>query len=129
MREGQGSKKRGPGRPFRKGQSGNPRGRPKNKTSLTALLRKEIHKICPEDRQNRSYEELIVMATMRLAMQGNATALGLVWERMDGKLPLAVRESASGPIHLNVRYIDSPVQNPSPSDEKRSEPDEQGGDE
>jgi Family of unknown function (DUF5681) len=121
------SKKRGPGRPFRKGQTGNPKGRPKNKTSLTALLREEIHKTCPEDRQNRSYEELIVLATMRLAMKGNATALALVWERMDGKLPLAVRETASGPIHLNVRYVDSPVQNPRTSDDKRPEPDEEGG--
>ena len=127
MTESQGSKKRGPGRPFRKGQSGNPNGRPKNKTSLTALLREEIRKICPEDRQDRSYQELIVTATIRLAMKGNATALALVWERMDGKIPLAVHEPSPGPIHLNVRYVDTPNQNPNIDGEKRHKPDEQGG--
>ena len=46
---------------WKKGMSGNPRGRPKKKDSLTSLLKEEIKKICPADRQKRTWEELMVL--------------------------------------------------------------------
>jgi hypothetical protein len=70
---------------WKKGVSGNPNGRPKKQDSLTNLLREEIAKICPADRENRTWKELVVRATLQLAMKGNATALKEVWERLDGK--------------------------------------------
>ena len=36
-----------------------------------------------------------MMATMSLAMQGNATALREVWERLDGKVPQPVADVAA----------------------------------
>src|SRR5215469_754084 len=60
---------------WKKGTSGNPRGRPKKQDCLTHLLREEIQKICPADREKRTWKELIVRATLQLAMKGNATAL------------------------------------------------------
>jgi hypothetical protein len=60
---------------WKKGVSGNPRGRPKKQDSLTSQLHKEIKKICPADRQKRTWEELMVLATLQLAMKGNAAAL------------------------------------------------------
>ena len=71
---------------WKKGVSGNPRGRPKKRDTLTSLLKEEIKKICPADRQKRTYEELMVLATLQLAMKGNAVALKEVWERLDGKV-------------------------------------------
>jgi hypothetical protein len=71
---------------WKKGTSGNPRGRPKKQDCLTTLLRAEIQKICPADRENRIWKELIVRATLQLAMKGNAAALKEVWERLDGKV-------------------------------------------
>src|SRR3990172_11664377 len=71
---------------WRKGVSGNPRGRPKKQDSLTSLLQEEIAKICPADQEKRTCKELIVRATLQLAMKGNATALKEVWERLDGKI-------------------------------------------
>jgi hypothetical protein len=71
---------------WKKGTSGNPRGRPKKQDCLTQLLRDEIKKICPADREKRTWKELIVRATLQLAMKGNATALKEVWERLDGKV-------------------------------------------
>ena len=71
---------------WKKGVSGNPRGRPKKRDSLTSLLKEEIQNICPADRQKRTYEELMVLATLQLAMKGNAVALKEVWERLDGKV-------------------------------------------
>ena len=71
---------------WKKGVSGNPRGRPKKQDSLTSLLKAEIKKICPADRQKRTWEELMVLATLQLAMKGNAAALKEIWERLDGKI-------------------------------------------
>jgi hypothetical protein len=71
---------------WKKGTSGNPRGRPKKQDCLTQLLRDEIQKICPADREKRTWKALIVRATLQLAMKGNATALKEVWERLDGKV-------------------------------------------
>lgn len=71
---------------WKKGASGNPRGRPKKQDCLTTLLRAEIQKICPADREKRTWKELVVRATLQLAMKGNATALKEVWERLDGKV-------------------------------------------
>jgi len=105
MTEKQG-RKRGLGRPFQKGQSGNPNGRPPNDTCLTALLRKEIEKICLSDKQGRTWKELIVMATMKLAMEGNAAALREVWERSDGKIQQPVTGAAGEPVEIRVVYAD-----------------------
>ena len=105
MTEKQG-RKRGLGRPFQKGQSGNPNGRPPNDTCLTALLRKEIEKICLSDKQGRTWKELIVMATMKLAMEGNSAALREVWERSDGKIQQPVTGVAGGPVEIRVVYAD-----------------------
>ena len=71
---------------WKKGVSGNPRGRPKKQESLSSQLNKQIKKICPADRQKRTYEELMVLATLQLAIKGNATALKEVWDRLDGKV-------------------------------------------
>ena len=73
-------------RRWKKGVSRNPRGRPKKQESLINLLRDEIAMICPADREKRTWKELIVRATLQLAMKGNATALKEVWERLDGKI-------------------------------------------
>src|SRR3989338_1442442 len=95
---------------WRKGVSGNPRGWPKKKDSLTSLLREEIKKICPADRQKRTWKELIVWATLQLAMKGNATALKEVWERLDGKILQTEKLQLGGaegkPIQINVVYGD-----------------------
>ena len=71
---------------WKKGVSGNPRGRPKKRDSLTSLLKEEIAKICPANREKRTWQELVVRATLQLAMKGNATGLKKVWERLDGKV-------------------------------------------
>jgi uncharacterized protein DUF5681 len=52
---------------WKKGQSGNPKGRPPNATSLTALLRQEMNNLCPlinpktKQPYNKTWSELIVM--------------------------------------------------------------------
>src|SRR3990172_12193824 len=107
-----GNNKRRPSPPlasrWKKGVSGNPRGRPKKRDSLTSLLKEEIAKICPADREKRTWKELIVRATLQLAMKGNATALKEVWERLDGKVLQTEKVQFGGAegkqIQINVVY-------------------------
>ncbi len=70
---------------WKKGESGNPKGRPKKQDSLTSLLKEEIEKICPADPEKRTWKELIVRRTLQLALKPNSTAFKEVWERHDGK--------------------------------------------
>jgi hypothetical protein len=102
-----------------KGQSGNPKGRPRKQDRLTDLLKEEIAKICPADRQGRTWQSLIVAATLQLAMKGNATALKEVWERLDGKTiqsgKLQLGDGSGKQITINVVYGDEDdTRNPSP---------------
>jgi Family of unknown function (DUF5681) len=103
-------KGRGPGRPFEKGKSGNPKGRPRNVSSLTALLREKMEQICEYDKQQRTWREMIVLATLKLAMEGNSSALREVWERLGGKVPIP-EEQVSDPPRLRVEFVDSPYLN------------------
>src|ERR1035438_3558928 len=96
---------------WKKGTSGNPRGRPKKQDCLTNLLREEIKKICPADREKRTWKELVVRATLQLAMTGNATAVKEVWERMDGKVLQTERlhlGEDGKQITISVVYPDDP---------------------
>ena len=97
---------------WKKGTSGNPRGRPKKQDCLTHLLREEIQKISPADREKRTWKLLIVRATLQLAMKGNATALKEVWERLDGKVLQSEKLQLGGvggkQITIEVVYAEQP---------------------
>lgn len=71
---------------WKPGQSGNPKGRPPKHESLTSLLKEELDQASPQDKEGRTWKELIVLATLRLAVAGNRTALREVWDRSDGKV-------------------------------------------
>ena len=103
--------RRGPGHPFEKGKSGNPKGRPRNVSSLTVLLRKKMAQICEYDKQQRPWQEMIVLATLKLAMEGNSSALREVWERLGGQVPPSPEEEPSYPTRIVVQYV-SPKKNP-----------------
>jgi hypothetical protein len=99
--------RRGPGRPFQKGKSGNAKGRPRNVSSLTVLLREKINQICEYDKQQRTWQEVIVLATLKLAMEGNSSALREVWERLGGGAPIPEEE-----VRIVVQYGDDGTTQP-----------------
>ena len=80
---------------WKPGQSGNVNGRPPKHECFTSLLKEEINKIDPKDKEGRTWMEVIVDATLRLAIKGNPTALKEVWQRVDGKPPQAVDLNAN----------------------------------
>lgn len=53
-------------KPWPKGTSGNPAGRPRKADTLTSLLKDELDRIDPADLEGRTWNERIVLATLRL---------------------------------------------------------------
>lgn len=75
-------------KPFKPGQSGNPKGRPKTIT-LSEAYRRELAKVDEADPQKRTYAELLAERMREKAMQGDGAALVAmlkeVGDRTEGK--------------------------------------------
>jgi hypothetical protein len=74
------------GKPHRwkKGQSGNPSGRPKSKT-LSEAYRKKLEEPVPNDPEGRTWAELIAEAQVRDAVRGNVQAAREIADRTEGR--------------------------------------------
>jgi len=71
------------GRPFKKGQSGNPKGRPKGTVSITTEIKKKLDEVAPG--QKRTYLELLIMKVLKRAMADESDAMmRLIWNYVDG---------------------------------------------
>jgi hypothetical protein len=74
---------------WQKGQSGNPKGRPRKIHSLTNLLRDELAAIDPKS--GLTYEQLLAKAIVRggiaAAARGNDALAKVILERTEGKVP------------------------------------------
>jgi ribosomal protein L17 len=70
--------------PYKKGQSGNPGGRPKRGETMTDLLREklETHKTT---RDKKTRKEKILEQVITLAEAGDLPAIKYIFDRMDGK--------------------------------------------
>src|SRR3712207_6345762 len=84
------------GRPFAKGQSGNPKGRPKNGHTLADALRSEL---TPDRRAQ------VVQAIIERAVSGDVAAIKLLFERVDGRVPrpLELTGEGGGPVIVERR--------------------------
>ncbi len=71
-------------KPFKKGQSGNPKGRPKSLT-LSEAYRRELAKIDPADPQQRTFAEMLAERTVSKAKGGDVAALKELTDRAEGK--------------------------------------------
>lgn len=87
-------------KPWNKDTAPKTKGRPKGE-SLTAVLNKMMEKKCPVDEKGRKWKEVMVQATLALAMKGNATAIAEVWNRFDGKIKDNVEHSGT----VDIRKI------------------------
>ena len=66
---------------WKKGQSGNPKGRPKKGLTITD----EMERLLEQMGKNGefTYKQMLVQATMKSALKGNVQAQRLIWERME----------------------------------------------
>ena len=79
---------------FKKGQSGNPSGRPAGSVSITAEIKKKLQEI--PDGQQKSYLELLINRILKQAVvDGNEQMIKQIWSYIDGA-PGAPEKPADG---------------------------------
>lgn len=72
------------------GQSGNPKGRPKNRNLLSRALRDMLGMVVPDDSQGRTYAEIIALSLILAAAKGSVGAACEIADRTEGKPRQAV---------------------------------------
>ena len=83
-RDGRGQFMSGNPHAFRKGQSGNPAGRPKSIT-LSEAYRRELARVDPKDPEGRTYAEVLAEKMRERASSGDVAALRELADRTEGK--------------------------------------------
>lgn len=74
---------------FKPGQSGNPGGRPKEKP-VTDELRRLMDREVPNDREGRTYAEVLAQAILHAALKGKVDAARELLDRIEGRVPHSV---------------------------------------
>jgi hypothetical protein len=68
--------------------------------------------VCPADKEKRTYKQLLVLASLQLALKGSPTAFKEIWDRVDGKILQPGKMELAGPggkqIQIHVVYDDGP---------------------
>lgn len=88
--------------PFKKGQSGNPKGRPKKLPEIDKLLAD----VLGEEKDGVTAADAILRKLRAMAAQGNIRAAEILLDRAYGKAKQAVDHTTNGK-DLTVRFIDA----------------------
>jgi len=87
------------GKPFPKGVSGNPNGRPKGTISITAAIKKRLQEI-PEG-QKKTYLELLLTRILSKAIKdGDTNMIKQIWAYIDGMPKQTIIGDPDNPISL-----------------------------
>lgn len=70
-------------KPFKKGQSGNPDGRPKGAVGLKTKLKQALQRI--HEGTGTKYDELFVQATIKDGIKIDGQSRRLIWHYLEGK--------------------------------------------
>ena len=89
-------------KPFKPGQSGNPKGRPRKDVSLTSMVKNLLEDV-PElmlggKKNTMTWRELIVRAWLVGSYKGNATMFTRLIERVEGKVALPITGGKGEPL-------------------------------
>jgi len=102
-------------RPWKPGQSGNPKGRPPKRNCLTSLLKDAVQKTCPQDKEKRTWAQVINEQLLKKAKKGDLQAMRLIFEYVEGK-PTSQGIETPDKITFHVKYPD-PLKTDKPSNE------------
>ena len=92
---------------FKKGQSGNPAGRPVGSRSLTTLLREALLKV--GEGQEEPYDVLLIKKVMRMAMvDGNEQMIKLCWQYLEGMPIQKLANSDGGNLVIELKQFEDP---------------------
>ena len=81
-------------KPFPKGVSGNPSGRPR-RAALSEALRNLLDERCPTDEARRTNAEVIAERLVLAALAGSIQAMREIADRSEGKVPIAARNEVT----------------------------------
>lgn len=97
-------KKRGPGRPFAPGMSGNAGGRPKS------TLSKTLEKVLGDKYELGKFtnEEALCQAIVKDAINGDREMRNLIWDRREGKVsqPVGFQSPDGSPLKFSLSLGD-----------------------
>ena len=101
----------GPGNPplegrWKKGQSGNPKGRPKGTVSITKKLIAKLRQVTVTGEKDKADE--IVDALFDLATSGNKQAISAIkaiWDRVDGPVVQRIAGPEGEPLFLQKVFV------------------------
>ena len=79
---------------FKKGQSGNPLGRPKGSVSIVSLIREKLEEI-PEGQKKRYADLLVDRIFIKALKEGDTATIRDIIDRIDGK-PVQPTDLTSG---------------------------------
>ena len=98
-------RRRGPGRPFEKGQSGNPGGRPKTKV-LSERLREAL-----QENDGAAIRWIIARLVLQSA-EGAVDATKLIFDRTEGKVAQPIIGDEEAPISVMFQLGKGPTKTP-----------------
>jgi len=89
---------------FEKGKSGNPKGRPPIKATLTEILRERVKSDVPGEKRKANIA--IADKLIGLALSGDVTAIKYIYDRLDGKPvdPKEISGPGGGPVKAEVDW-------------------------
>lgn len=97
---------RDPSGRFRKGQSGNPKGRPPGARALTTLLREALA------RDDGAAARWIIARLVLQSTEGGMEATKLIFDRTEGKVALPIVGDEDAPIPFTLQFGDGPAKSP-----------------
>jgi len=71
---------------WKKGESGNPLGRPKGEVNLSMRLRKQLLEALPDCKTDAVKADLVILALVEEARSGNIQAIQMILDRHEGKV-------------------------------------------
>jgi hypothetical protein len=92
-------------KPWPKGTSGNPGGRPKT-CPITTALRELLEQPVPGDKQNRTYAQRVALKMVERAIRGDVQAAREIANRVEGRVAerIAIREADFGGL-FSFRHL------------------------
>lgn len=97
------------GKPFEKGQSGNPAGRPKGSISVVSELKKKLEEIPKEGNpEKKRYLDMLVIKVIKKALaDGDVPMIKDIIDRIDGKAkqPTELSGEVNLPTPILVKFI------------------------
>ncbi len=91
---------------WKKGQSGNPNGRPRKERGLTDELRKQLELRWSDS--GRTNRELLVSQLLVVALTGSLDAMKYIFDRFEGRPAQSLEHTGEGGSPIVIKFLKGP---------------------